>query len=114
VLNEVVPDGQGRALATWTGNDSQLGITSSSAALVRHFDGSGGTLDYTVPFGSSSWFRINPCVTDQQTFSVLFTDGNTYPIGTMSTSRQCVHGISLTVTGNPKGDNKFFTIGSVN
>lgn len=56
--NEVVPDGLGGLLATWTGNDSQLGITSGSAALVRHFDPSGGILDYAVPFASSSWFRV--------------------------------------------------------
>jgi hypothetical protein len=57
VPNEVVPDGQAGALATWTGNDSQLGITSSSEALVRHFDNAGGTLDYVMPFASQRWFR---------------------------------------------------------
>jgi hypothetical protein len=55
---EVVPDGEGGLLATWTGNDSELGLTSKGAALVRHFDGSSGTLDYVVPFAFSSWFRI--------------------------------------------------------
>jgi hypothetical protein len=54
---EVVPDGEGGLLATWTGNDSQLGITNSSEALVRHFDNVGGTLDYVMPFASQRWFR---------------------------------------------------------
>jgi outer membrane protein assembly factor BamB len=58
IPNEVIPDGQGGVLATWAGNDTQLGITNSSAALVRHFDNTGGMLDYAVPFASRSWFRV--------------------------------------------------------
>ncbi|HEV2987429.1 MAG TPA: hypothetical protein VG759_03235 [Candidatus Angelobacter sp.] len=58
IPNEVIPDGQGGLLATWSGNDTQLGITNSSAAVVRHLDNAGGILDYAVPFASQSWFRI--------------------------------------------------------
>src|SRR5438552_13621808 len=58
IPNEVIPDGQDGLLATWTGNDAQLGITSSSAALARHFDSVGGTLDYVVPFARFSWFAL--------------------------------------------------------
>ena len=57
---------------------------------------------------------VNQCVTDQQTFSMIYIDGNTYPISTVSTSRQCVKGISLSVTGNPIGLDSSFSIGTVN
>jgi hypothetical protein len=56
----------------------------------------------------------NPCVTDQQTFSMIFTDGLIYPINTFSTSRQCLKGIGLSVSGNPVGLNSSFSIGTVN
>lgn len=58
IPNEVIPDGQGGLLATWTGNDNQLSTASSSAAVVRHLDNAGGVLDYAVPFRSQSWLRI--------------------------------------------------------
>jgi hypothetical protein len=49
---EVIPDGLGGVLAAWSGGGADLG---AGAARVRHFDGSGATVDYTVPLFSSQW-----------------------------------------------------------
>jgi YD repeat-containing protein len=75
-----------------------------------------GTFD-DVPLGSCFGPPIpqsNVCISVTQTFNIIFTDGLTYPISTTSSSRQCANGISLTVTGNPLGENSSFSIGTVN
>jgi hypothetical protein len=73
-----------------------------------------GTFEDT-PLGSCFGPPIpstNVCVTDQQTFNIVL-NGATLPISTVSTSRQCLKGISLQVDGNPDSPEKF-SIGTVN
>ncbi|MCU1255417.1 MAG: sugar-binding protein [Candidatus Angelobacter sp.] len=75
-----------------------------------------GTFD-DVPLGSCFGPPVpqtNVCISVTQTFNIIFTDGLTYPISTTSSSRQCAKGISLTVSGNPLGENSSFSIGTVN
>jgi hypothetical protein len=75
---------------------------------------SDGTFEDT-PLGSCFGPPIpsgNPCATDQQFFNITL-NGATLPITTAATSRQCLQGIRLTVTGNP-GGTQTFSIGTVN
>ncbi len=46
---EVIPDGNGGALAAWTGGGDSEPELGAQAAHVSHFDASGGVTDYTVP-----------------------------------------------------------------
>jgi hypothetical protein len=46
---EVIPDGNGGALASWTGGGNSEPELGAQAAHVSHFDASGGVTDYTVP-----------------------------------------------------------------
>ena len=46
---EVIPDGNGGALAAWTGGGVSEPELGTQAARISHFDASGGVTDYTVP-----------------------------------------------------------------
>ncbi|HET9183307.1 MAG TPA: Ig-like domain-containing protein [Candidatus Angelobacter sp.] len=54
---EVIPDGQGGVLASWTGNDTRLGITGQNnfQAVMQHINNVGAATDYTVALPTNQW-----------------------------------------------------------